>query len=983
MRAWLALLFAAGPGAYLLLRGRTLLARRDDPALPERFFAYRRQVGTAVAFGLALLLTLAWDQAAWAMPLLLLGAAAGGFPVRRALFEESWGLVSYLAHVIRFTAATSGLWIAVALVPGPIAAAGPQWTLAAGATLAVLLAWSLTYNSIFVRLLGARALSRGDLDERLAAVESRARVAPPRRMEAGPAGGRWANAFALPSTKRGSVVFGRTLLERLEPDEIAAVHAHELAHLEHFDTARLRRHFAVTLTAILLACGPLPLAVQNAGGWRVVLLWGWPIAIVLGLGVYMSRHKAHEGESDARAVALLDGDGEALIRALSRIHALSALPARWAADFEAQASHPSLAARAQLIRAAGGAPPPRLTEPFRVPGIRDGDEVVLEPERLQLRLAGRERTLAYGELAELRVNAGVTGVTHLVVRLKAGRALKLPIRTEDVPAVQAALDRLGLLPAAADQGATAPPLVSTFLLFAVLVVSMAIGPEVAMAPLLAAGLALVHRAAPGLAAVAVTAAGTALLASAPRVGPAMSPDVWTLARWVLLLVGAVAAVLAVRTAQRGRGPARWAWVVPAGLAASSAVLYAVWLAAAWLEPAVLRLHQAALARPSAALLPLGLAAALLASPSRRLRAAALLPALLAALPLLARSERFGMQYGRDPLHSAAPLFTERSLAGAPWREIQLDRPAVRARVSPSGALYAWQTPSTDREPNPAFRLARVADGSAAGPEMAADDLQFLDDSRVLAVVSHDDGGMELQIVEAATGQIAWQRALPALSAPRVGVDASTGRWRVAGWAGEPLASVVLEGAVGGGDPEERRTRLELSTSAMPMVVQTARSALGVQPILALGDGLLVRLAGVPTSVYGSELWDLGAAAPRRLLGSALRVECADPAPGEARFLCTADDGVVTHLWALEPPSWQPAPLGRVPGRLARPQVAGEWVVATDGSGWWLANLSTHAVDRLEGPPGTVALESSLRGDLLATLTFDRRRSTLRLYRLTR
>ena len=39
---------------------------------------------------------------------------------------------------------------------------------------------------------------------------------------------------ALPANQYGRVVFSDTLLELLEPDEVGAVFAHEVAHLEHF-----------------------------------------------------------------------------------------------------------------------------------------------------------------------------------------------------------------------------------------------------------------------------------------------------------------------------------------------------------------------------------------------------------------------------------------------------------------------------------------------------------------------------------------------------------------------------------------------------------------------------------------------------------------------------------------------------------------------------------------------------------------------------
>jgi Zn-dependent protease with chaperone function len=48
------------------------------------------------------------------------------------------------------------------------------------------------------------------------------------------AGGYWVNAVAVPHRREPAVVYSQPLLELLEPPEVRAVYAHEVAHLEQY-----------------------------------------------------------------------------------------------------------------------------------------------------------------------------------------------------------------------------------------------------------------------------------------------------------------------------------------------------------------------------------------------------------------------------------------------------------------------------------------------------------------------------------------------------------------------------------------------------------------------------------------------------------------------------------------------------------------------------------------------------------------------------
>ena len=96
----------------------------------------------------------------------------------------------------------------------------------------------------------------------------------------------------------------------------------------------------------------------------------------------LARQQAHEAESDRRAVELC-GDGLALARALTKLHALARLPRRWPLEMERTASHPSLARRIQAIEAAAGIPSPPLASPVVAAGRVPGRFVVLGAERIE------------------------------------------------------------------------------------------------------------------------------------------------------------------------------------------------------------------------------------------------------------------------------------------------------------------------------------------------------------------------------------------------------------------------------------------------------------------------------------------------------------------------------------------------------------------------------------------------------------------------
>lgn len=148
------------------------------------------------------------------------------------------------------------------------------------------------------------------------------------------------NALSVGGPRRGAIIVDRGLLDLLTLDELEGILAHELAHMEQYDT--FINTFSITLTRLLVGIVyvfllPILLVligIDRAAGWiagdptreRIGLaaLFQYGIALVLSglLSVFTLLFLAHsrrqEYRADRRAVAVTN-DPEALARALSKI----------------------------------------------------------------------------------------------------------------------------------------------------------------------------------------------------------------------------------------------------------------------------------------------------------------------------------------------------------------------------------------------------------------------------------------------------------------------------------------------------------------------------------------------------------------------------------------------------------------------------------------------------------------------------------------
>ena len=753
------LVAAALPGGVAWWTGRRLLARRDDPALPERIVARASRLTQVMAAALGVILVVG-TYTPWTLVLPLLGLYVGGFPAHKALHEEHRGLGSYLLSSARWWLATLGIWTLLAFTPAIISAAGSAgWPVAALLAVALVL-WNIFYAQILRRVLGATPLSREDLVPRFAAILARARAAAPHVLRFGFPGGRVVNAFALPSRPRGTVVFGDQLLELMEPDEVAAIFAHEVAHLEHFDGKRLT-HARVTMWAIIgLTVVVVPLLDQWMLALPRLLESSWVMAVGLGLLLMGAARQKHEAESDLRAVELC-GDPEALVRALVKLHALAHLPRRWSLDFERHASHPSLARRVQVIRAAANTTPARLDRPLVVPTATTGTFVVLDSERAEwlegvavgtpidataLREhASRSRSWRYSELVELRVRPGSSHKISLVATERSGKTWSVPLRPEDVGLVQEALDVVDVRLAQRSETGSLPAL----LVRAVAAVGMmaAIVAGSALSVFVAALIALIRPHVAPLSALAVASIGAALLAASRGDSSAEAPAP-TAILLALLSAVALAALLVLRRGQANAGdPHRRVAALTSGALAVVAV--------ASLFPLLYRSdprpldHWGLMATiPSVFIAASGAGAALLARDRRWGRWGGIALVIVGIVPL-------GLGAAWPSVGSAIHW---QHVTPTLLHQTELERHGTDLRSSPSGRRLAVRV--VRRMPGEAPWVFRVLGGASDAWELAADDLAFLDDDR-LVVLRREDNKLQLALISGGgSAAPAWRVTLP-------------------------------------------------------------------------------------------------------------------------------------------------------------------------------------------------------------------------------
>lgn len=351
---------------------RKVLARRKAPDFRERLADYRTNVRRTTLIGAVFSPAVAVVLGAPLMDpgniALMLGAAflavftigVAELGLFRTLYEDPAPWRVRFFEYLRLFAGVGGPVIPLALLPFWVEACSglgetAQWVFGGVGGLATAILFDRSGTFLLW------ALSSRPLDPELRAALMEVDLAAGLRGEAAPevfeygrAEGGAANAFAVPERGRPRVGIAARLLRNLEREELAAVYAHELAHLGDGERTRIMRIRGVLVALSLLAGVYLPIT-EHLGAPTGISLICWPLLVLIALATVGRGAQHAESHCDAQAVGWLgEGGAEAMIRGLVKLYDLNFTPRRVAASADKQASHPSLARRIRDLRALDG-----------------------------------------------------------------------------------------------------------------------------------------------------------------------------------------------------------------------------------------------------------------------------------------------------------------------------------------------------------------------------------------------------------------------------------------------------------------------------------------------------------------------------------------------------------------------------------------------------------------------------------------------------
>ena len=965
-------LVAVLPGALVFWWGRGIARLADDPALPERLLAHRRRNGSVAAVSVVLLGIMAMHHLVWALPLLVFARMAAAYPLRRTLYRESWSVGAYLLFFSRLISAAFGFWILVAFTPSLAALAGSHDWIVATALTVVALVWSARFSTLFRAIVGSRPVDDDVLVSRFAGMLTKAGLPAVALEQVDLRGGVFANAIALPSIRRPAVVISSTLVERLDHDETTAILAHELAHIEHHNRARLRKirmlAYPLLIATMLLSPG-LRLAAPEALPAAPVL---WPVVLFVVLMIQATRRQKHETESDLRAVTLT-GNADALVRALSKLHAFARLPRRWDTDFERHATHPSLARRIQAIEAAAGIAPRPLDEPATFAGTDGTTSVTFHTERLLWHDShSSSRPIDYAHLTELRVEARRSRAPQLVAVDSQHKRRQLDLSPSDVARAQAVLDvidtRLGR--------AAAPPAASQALARVVMATIM-IGAAMAgqYSVVIAGCLAVARPASPLAAAAGVAAVGGAALTWRDHGfggGGGGGADPWVPA--ASLLCGLILIGMAIAN-RRDRVPGITLKLV--GVLAVCALLAWGFLLASGIG--AFDLYTSSRDWPAAGVLALGLAGALALNTSRRARYASVPVALAGLLAGFLGSTSFLDRFVHDPFLAPAGAVTIRTIETDATSEFRVPFQVTELWLSPNLSHVAVGSEDKDER-------TTVHAGRTGGPlrSFAADEAIFVDEARLLLLDRQPEASV-LRVVDLeGGGGEAWSRRVP-LSSVHLSFARSSQRWRLLGWNEDgDIASV--EGHVG--DDASRETRWKPPESDVDNV--QVLSVSGGGDVLAfetrylsglLASGALRRRARLiqPWSRTEARFWALDQHGQSAFAASRLNLTCFG-SPDDEPATCSAFDGRRTRFFTVDPGTRQVAALSSLDDRFYLRGVSGRgWVSGWMDRGPLVLRARTRQAVRISGPRRGRPYHLTVAEKTLGAVSWAESGSVVRLY----
>ncbi|NIR43301.1 MAG: M48 family metalloprotease [Gemmatimonadetes bacterium] len=932
------------PALYTWWHGRRLVRRIDDPAFPELRMAGSQRLFLVVFVSAAVALVISWRFPAAKVAVLAISLIVARFPARRQIYNETWGLAGYAAHVIRLVVAFFGVWLVLAAAPAIVRGSGSAGLPVALGVAVLLVAWNHFGSELIPRVLGAEPLRDAALEREFEAVQSELRCPRPRLLRLDTGGGYWVNALALPDYRRPAVLFTDDLLRALTPAETTAIYAHEAAHLEYFNRRRLLlRELIVVILAGFSALAAFVPGIDSA--FFGSLVWAWPLAVLLALFVLAAGNQAREHDCDVRA-AQLTGDAEAVVSGLTRIHDLMRMPRRWRSGSERRVSHPSLANRIRAIRDAAGLGPAEeknrevVRTELTVRSAVDPSEAVmlgtdrihflrgldpesdLDPARV-LDEAAESRSIRYSDLTDVRLEVSGPRDRYLTAVDRDGRKQRLALRSEDVARVKAHLEQIdlevsGTAPARARElareaaargrGRLAAAIVALFNLYpfsfvALLISSLAVW-RPTRATLAACGaMAFVG----GL--IGYRTGGGFLFG---QEGVALVAAIEALAG-IVLLHGAVR----LRGQEMDEGGA-WKLTVTALLGMS--VLYSLGALARLAGPNVItQLHLWARHEQGLTLALVGLSAALLGLGKRKARVPALVTSAVALLTLAVGSLAFQARFGDDPLSVERPVRPGQPLTPARTRLLEWEEGVAGLRLSPSGNRLAVLSYPFNASYEGRFGGYRVELDDGSFRSIDAVDLAFLDDDRVAALAHDEIGRLSLRIIRLnpspATEREILLRLVPD---PVLRVSPELNRWQVSSEDVRAGGATLQFGALDGGEVESVEWKYPETSESV--VIGLTPSAMGTA--LAIGSrysygGLSYFAAWLGMfGVYAMpiELWAVSDSSATSLAVTVQSVWCVDAPPDRADIICGSNlRDIATRIWSIEPDASAMRLVAAVPG----------------------------------------------------------------------
>lgn len=996
---YLVALIALVPGVVVWWTGRRIAGRTNDPALPELLWAHRQRTRSVFLTSFFLAIFLGGRHAFWAAPLMGVGMTIGVNPLQRALGIESAPLIRQLWSNAKSIVGGLGFWITLTIVPEIVLSIGPRYRALGLLFIPLLLAWEHWYQKIWLRAHDAEPITDEALVSRFVAIDARAGIASPSVYRVGGSDARFVNAVALPAKREPSIGLGNALIELLEPDEVAAIYAHELSHIEQFGRRKVRRHQLIT-RSLIIASVALPLGVALAApGVAWVVPWAWPLVALSALAYRGRGSKNRETESDLRAAALC-GDAEVMIRALVKVHVHGFIPRRWDVDFERQASHPSLTRRIQALRGETAQSPASPQTPMLLQTAREGSVVAFDSARAYwfdgvpadakefdaIRAhAMSSRSVAWSELVELRVVA--RGDDRAVqAKHRNGDSWSVPLDSSHVEPMQKALDlvdvRLGR--ELGKRTSLDMRLVATLMIVAILWTSQV---SVLLIP------AIVAAFRPGTVMLAGLGAMAAMSGILDQLEDWSGGGDWSLRYAVLVVLGIAAIWIAWSRSRRDekRDGLRTAAITLGGAAAVMLLIAAVTATAIPIRAAVQRP-----AFESLSLSLVGFATILQFYRTRtaRIGAAASLAVAMAALaPSIAALDLFG----------SASRFARLQVIAREVGRVTLEGNAMELSVSPKGDRflvheYGSGEDEVDDEEADGSRAARLyyTVGSFDGTKRRVDALQaaLVDESRML-MLRRVESGLELRL-EGEDSAAVWSMRLPNMRRPALTVSPRSQRWTILGNDSSADTTIIVSGALTGGEPAIRRLASgERARNGSGIYSMGRAFSVGgrlVSPTFEYkgsASSMPSSMASMMTALLASsaprvDLWETTAAGDKKIAELEAMPQCGPMEDGQVLCVVLHQRGRA-QLWALDEtgPARQ---LGMVPvGDMGRISVGSGGRVSSvrmRDAAVITADVNTHEAWNITLPKDSgFAVEARTAPGRVVVLRMDKGKAVLLAYKV--